>query len=300
MSKEIEISPVGELLVYKKGYTRAFVLDTIEKKKLRGLRIFSVLQDDVLPDLDFLKDYASLEVLDIVSGQDYDFSFLSGMVSLKELSINVYLGNNTIDLGSLTKLTRLAINWRKGVAGIEKCRSLQEIFLIEFKEADLSKIKMLTQLKRLSIKTGSVKNLSGLENLTSLEYILLGNCRSLQSITTVNGLKDLKEVKIELCPKITDLGLLTDLPSLEALEIIDCRTIQSIGFIRNFLSIKYLNLQGTTDVLDGDLTPAKDIPDVVYRHRRHYNIRIGNPRRDAISKETLEKLKRSYGEAKKK
>jgi hypothetical protein len=76
---KIEISPYRNLLVYQKGYTPDFVLETITDKKLKGLRIFAQLKEQRLKSIDFLKEFDFLESLDITSVDDFDFS------SLKEL-----------------------------------------------------------------------------------------------------------------------------------------------------------------------------------------------------------------------
>jgi len=74
MEKEIEISPYGSLLVFKKGYTLQFVKRVISEKNLRGLRIFSFFEER-LDNLDFLNEYSFLEALDITSINDFDFGF---------------------------------------------------------------------------------------------------------------------------------------------------------------------------------------------------------------------------------
>lgn len=84
----IEIAPFGNLLVYKKGYTADYVRDTIMKKKLGGLRIFSVLKEEKVDNVDFLKEYGFLEALDITSMQDFYFGFLHHLKDIKRLSIN--------------------------------------------------------------------------------------------------------------------------------------------------------------------------------------------------------------------
>ena len=77
MDTEIEISPYGSLLVYKKEYSAKDVSTIIKEHKLRGLRIFAQLKDDRLYNLDFLRDFSFLEVLDITSIDDYSFDFLN-------------------------------------------------------------------------------------------------------------------------------------------------------------------------------------------------------------------------------
>ena len=95
MNREIEISQYGSLLVFKQGYTPEFVQTVIHERNLKGLRIFAHLGADRLSNLSFLYEYSFLEALDITSVDDYDFSFLSSLKGLKELSISVE-GKNEI------------------------------------------------------------------------------------------------------------------------------------------------------------------------------------------------------------
>jgi hypothetical protein len=97
-----------------------------------------------------------------------------------------------------------------------------------------------------------------------------------------------------MCPKIEDYDALTNLPNLESLRIVDCKGVPSIKFINNFPALKILSLLGNTDVLDGDMKPAKDIKEVFYNDRKHYNIKIENMENEAQSKRNIDKIKRLF------
>ena len=119
----------------------------------------------------------------------------------------------------------------------------------------------------------------------------MGNCRSLKSVKDLNGLKKLKKIEFNVCSKIEDYHFLTDLPNLECLEFIDCRDIKTIKFIKNFPKLRELALLGNTNVLDSDMRPAKDIEDLCYAPRKHYNIKIETPKYDELRKQNLKKLR---------
>jgi hypothetical protein len=291
MGSKIEISPDGSLLVYKKGYSKEFIIKTIKEKGLWGLRIFAVLNEDRLSDIGFLKDYGFLEALGVTSVNDLDFSSLSALDRLRELTIDVQ-GTNKIDLRNQVNLGSLGLGWRKNIRGIECCKNLKELVVWDYKEPDLLPLQTLDNLEKLEVKTGSIKNLKGLKDLGSLRLIRLGNCRSLKSISDLNGLKNLRLIEIESCTKIQDYESLTDLPALEELRIINSKGIRSIRFIKNFPALKTLCLSGNTNVLDGDMMPASQVGDVISSHRRHYNLKIENSRVDAIIKQNMEFLKR--------
>lgn len=292
MTEDIKISRDGSLLVYKKGYTPAFVAETIRNRNLRGMRIFAHLREDRLQTVDFLREYDFLEALDITSLDDFDFACLSALPQLKELSIDVR-GKNTIDLHNLTNLQSLSITWRKAITGIDRCQKLEEICLVEFKQADLSLIKTLKNLKEVLIKTASIKNLSGLEHLGSLRLLSLGNCRSLRSIVAINGLSNLKRLDIDACSNIADYESLTNLPNLETLRIVDCRGLKSIKFVKQLPALTRLTLSGNTNVLDGDMTPTVGIKEVLSANRKHYNIKIPRCGPVVNMKDILAKLRSS-------
>jgi hypothetical protein len=295
LKKEIEISPYGSLLVYRKGYSLDFVRATIQKKNLKGLRIFAQLKEDKLESLDFLREYTFLEALDITTVDDFDFSFLSELKELKELTIST-VGKNKIDLSSQINLETLAIHWRKGgILGIEKCQNLISLCLIDFKENDFSVISQLLQIKKLVVKTASINTLNGMQNFQFLESLLLGNCRSLKSIEEITHLKELTSLDIELCSKIEDYNFIGSLYNLKSLDINDCKGVNSIKFIQSLHQLQKVALLGTTDILDGDMTPAKNIKEVFYYHRKHYNLKIENKDFDDLRARNMKKIKDLFG-----
>jgi Leucine-rich repeat (LRR) protein len=286
----IEIAPFDNLLVYKKDYTPEIVSRIITEKKLGGLRIFAVLKDDRLESLDFLHGYSFLEKLDITSASDYDFSFLQGLTKLKKLSISTE-GSNEINLANLQDLQYLSIKWRKKIIGLENCTKLSSLTLVEFKEKDLQKITSVKSLVELRIKTGTIESLEGVDKLTNLQSLNIGNCKKLQTIKTISNLPKLKELYLDACPNIKDYEEVTDLPSLETLSLIDCGKVQSLKFIERYPSLEKLSLLGNTIVVDGDLVPARDIRSVEHKHYSHYNVKLENPSYNQNVKNNLEKIK---------
>ncbi|MDP3146605.1 MAG: hypothetical protein Q8N66_14445 [Bacteroidota bacterium] len=291
MSTEIEISPYGNMLIFKKGYTPDFVKETILQRNLDGLRIFDHL--DKLNSLDFLKDYTFLKKLDIDCIDDQEYDFLLCLTNLHDLGIGLSRKEkNVIDLSNLTNLENLSIQWRKGrIKGLENCKRLRSLCLVDFKEENFLPIKELKDLKDLKVKTSLIKTTNGLENLVCLSNVLFGNCKTLKSIAALNGNENLKSIIIDHCSQIEDYTSLTFLPNIESIQIIDCKGVKSIKFIQNLHSLKKLVLLGTTDVLDGDITPAQEVKEVIYRHRKHYNIKIENLENDELIIRNLEKIK---------
>jgi hypothetical protein len=190
--------------------------------------------------------------------------------NLNRLSIFVE-GNNSIDLSCLTNLEHLAIKWRRGkINGLEKCAKLKSLCLVEFEENDLVPISLNVNLQHLQIKTSSIQTLDGICELDLLESILLGNCRALKLVKSLNGKKLLRSLEFEVCSKMADLNQLNELPNLEYLRMTDCGKVESIRFVRNFTLLERLEILGNTNIVDGDLSPSAGIADKFIRPRKLY------------------------------
>ncbi|MGA2296644.1 MAG: leucine-rich repeat protein, partial [FCB group bacterium] len=269
--EKIELARDNKILVYKKGYTPRFIQKIITKKKLDGLFIFDHAYPilERITDFDFLREFSFLEGLAIATMHDANYKFLKYLPLLKYLALNNQGGTESIDLSYQNNLEELAIDWRKNIIGIENCKKIKKLCLIQWKEKDLSFVGNLDNLIELKVKTASIKNLHGLENLKLLENLMFGNCRYLTEIKALNGNTSLKSLEFWSCSKIEDLGSLDNLPNLERLEFIDCKDIKSIKFIKSFPRLNKLCLNGNTSVLDGDLKPALGIKDVWYAPKKH-------------------------------
>ena len=248
--KGVKISRNGSLLVYQNGYEPKFIEQTIEEHNLKGLRIWTDPMPDPPPEIGFLSNCSFLEGLDVTSLIDYDFSFLKDLPNLKRLSVNT-IGKTEINLINQRSLEYLAIEWRKGkIRGLENCKNLSSLGLIDYSEQDLNPIRSVGSLKDLRIKTAGIVSVEGIEELHRLERLLLGNCRKLTSIRSINGLEQLESLEIEACRKISDFDELTNLPKLEHLRLTNCGEIASLAFTDNFPSLERLVINGNTTIAD--------------------------------------------------
>lgn len=286
----IEIAPFDNLLVYKKGYTSEFIYNVIKERKLGGLRIFSILKDDRLDSIEFLEQFNFLEKLDITSSNDFDFSFLLKLPNLRRLSINVQ-GTTEINLSNLLNLEYLSIQYRKSIKGIENCKKLTSLCLIEFKEKDLFKIKDVNSLVELRIKTSSIETLEGIEQLINIEKLSLGNCKKLYYIEQLNNLINLNTLEFDSCPSIQDFNKLIALNKLQTLILNSCGNIQSVGFMQNFSSLAKLSMLGNTNIVDGNLLPLSNIKTLEHSHKKHYNVNLESKSYNENIKSNLNKIK---------
>ncbi len=258
-------------VVFKKHLSPEAVHDYILAHGLAGLSVHDVM--DPIEDLSkALNGYSFLKQLHIHTVKDHDWTFLSSFQNLEFLSIQTD-GKSPIDLTGLSKLVDLSLKWRPQILGLETLLQLQYLGFVEYQDRDLSLLKKLTSLRRLTVKTAKLQSLAGIECIGGMEHLDLGNCKNLQSIHHINGLQKLKRIHLDSCTKIMDYHLLTDLPSLDCLILMDCKEIPSLEFISKFRQLKYIALTGNTRVVDGDLSPLDNIAEVYFSPQKHYNRR---------------------------
>lgn len=237
----IRISEYGNFLIYQKEYTTEFIKETIESRRLNGLRIFADLPSERIENLSFLQEMNFLEGLSLTLYGDLDFSFLQKLENLRCLSI-ICIGEKEIDLSNLIKLEKLSILWRKKIIGLHKCKFLKKLYLEEYHNKDLSDVHASNTLKELMIKSSRIESLNGIRNFPEINKIYIGGCRRLSQIKQINELNSLNELKIIGCKKIIDYEELTNLPNLTKLTLNDCGEIISSEFLLKLWHEKKLNL----------------------------------------------------------
>lgn len=244
MKDSISISPFGSLLVYRAGYTPAFVAKTIQRMQLRGLRVCSLLRDEYLDNLEFLNEYSFLEALDITSMVDHDLSCLRSLTNLRSLSIALD-GQSNIDMSGMSRLKELTLRWRKGrVFGLEKCQQINYVCLIEYMEDDFLPVMSLAQLERLVVKTSTIRTLDGVESFENLHTLELGACRRLRTISMLRQIPKLRRLELSGCPQLDDISAISGMEYLEEVIIADCKRVKDVESFKSLPNPKLLLFQG--------------------------------------------------------
>ncbi len=237
---------------------------------LRGMTIFMQLEDQLLPDLEFLKDFGFLRALRIVSRDDLDLEVLQHLQQLEELAI-ISPGSKSIPIDRLPILRELDICWRPKVLPFQKrLRALQSLTIWEYSEKDLEQISAQRGLRKLVFNDAKIESLKGIENLRNLKHLELGHCRKLASLQGMEHCPNLETLEIDQCPKINDFERLGANRKLKSLELIDCGTVSTIKFITLLPRLNHFKAVGKIKIEDGDITPLRNIPSVRLRPFDHY------------------------------
>ena len=211
-----------------------------------------------LSNLSPLKDMKNLEELSIGSSGISDLSPLSGLTSLKKLDLCNSNISDISALKNLTNLTELKLDNNKitNISYISDLANLQELSFINNKVtvSDLSIFSKFTKLKKLIVNVDdNVKNLDAISNLTSLTDLQIAGSK----ISSLSGLRNL--TKLEYVSifnsgsgtnldgnAITSLDAISNLTGLKTLMIIGFK-ISDLSPLKNLAKLSTLHI----DVADG-------------------------------------------------
>jgi len=218
-------------------------------------------------DLENLKYLTKLEHLSLFAPQITDISFVSEMKDLKFFSIvsqnivnlnllkncedleTLYLyGTNLVNLDNLTgntQLRALDIRWGnpvRDISGLRKLRKLERLSILSPELTDISPIGSLDSLSILEMSCGSVNDISPLIGCKSLIYLSLGESKQVADISQLAELKNLEEIHIYG----TAISDFTPLLSMESLR----KVVASDGQIDSSTLAKLEAKNITIELLD--------------------------------------------------
>ena len=160
-------------------------------------------------DLENLKYLTKLEHLWLHhTPQITDISFVREMKDLKSFSV----GSQNIDNLNLLK----------------NCKKLETLYLFDTNLTNLDILTGNTELRALDIKWGNpVRDISGLRKLGKLERLSISSSE-LTDISPIASLDSLKFLDLS-CDSISDISVLADCKSLKRLSLIDCKQVADIS-----------------------------------------------------------------------
>lgn len=220
---------------------------------------------------EFLDRFKDLKALTIISDEGIDITNLIAVKRpLEELSINRPF-DQKLDLTLFQKLNYLFIHWNKNIIINSEQTSIETLKVNGYKQKEFNELRFLPNLKRLEILSSSIKSLKGVECLTDLEFFGAYYLRGLETLEELSGLKKIKKIEIQNCPKITDLSPFASLLELEELTINNSKEIDSLCPLKGLKKLKKIKLLDNTKVLDGDMSPLIGLEFAAFENRRHYS-----------------------------
>lgn len=198
---------------------------------------------------------------DIIRSGNAENIFVSAWVEFK------------VDLSCFSNLVKARLNNKKR-ENLGTCNNLQELILsqVDKDNDDLSK---LHKLAYLDVSEGDIASLNFLKDKPYMKVLNLHYLSKLKDATGLLYVKDtLEELEIDSCKNIEWKGELAQMTNLRKL-ILGGFKFENIDWITSLSNLEHLSLVDS-NVLSGDISPAKDVAYVGIDNKRHYNYRFND------------------------
>lgn len=174
----------------------------------------------------------------------------------------------TIDLGLFPCLEFLFCRSRHCFSNAQGCRALRTLVVQEWADKDLRQIGG-SGILALSIFSGKLKTLDGIEEIPGLTSLVLSNQRTLRDIRALATASGLESLRLENCNAMA-ISQLPKLPNLRYLGLAGKQTVDNLTILKRFSRLERVLLD--INILDGDLEPLKTYQhSVVLTDRAHYS-----------------------------
>lgn len=143
----------------------------------------------------------------------------------------------------------------------------------------------MKNLKGISLKWSSIRDLECLKQQTNLKHLNIGLSTNIENVKPISSLSTLLTFDSENLKKVDDWNFLSNLTQLEGLGInggmYDRLKIESLDFLKELKNLKYLFLM-STKILDNSLKPIEGL-------KKLENLRLTND----WPEQKLDELKKS-------
>lgn len=223
-------------------------------------------------DLSFFKHCDFIESVTISIYSKVDYLGLNYLKNLKALYLNILCKDSQgIDFSNFPKLQACSFTWNNKMKSVFECSSLEYLSISKFKGKNLQQFAKLQSLEVLRVYQSSIETLIGIESLVKLKHLDLYGNRNLNFINELRNLNKLGILEIEKSKGINNIDAIYYLNSLFKLKLIDLDDVESIRPLQNLQNLKEIHLSGSTNIVDGDLSPCINIPIRYFKNRKHYN-----------------------------
>ena len=212
----MKISLSGNYLVYEKQYSLNDIESLINKHQLNGLSIMSLLSDEIVGSLEFLRDATFLKGLSIVGCDFFDLSSITALKDLVTINLNVFNQSFT-DFSEFKHLKSISLSMQRKKHEICLPDSLVNLYLEEIKDDSLQFLHGGFSLSRLKIKSSSLKRIDIKQAYSNIEYLYLGGISGINEIIadlptsvidlTLDSLRGLKKVSLENMGNLKDIEI---------------------------------------------------------------------------------------------
>lgn len=119
-------------------------------------------------------------------------------------------------------------------------RQLRSVTLRSITLPDLTLLRPLTRLRALALRLGGTKDLSGLTELPSLDYLELWMVKGLSDLAPLSELPRLEYLFLQSLRQVVDLPVMTGLAGLQRLWLEKMKGVSDLSPIRRAPSLRQL------------------------------------------------------------
>lgn len=252
------------------------IVDFIQTNQIKALYL-NYAKGWVGNDFSFLSHVKGIEELSITVSKAEGLDAIESMKSLVELKISGSTHDH-VDFSKLTKLQRCFLSWWKGADSIFDCTALKTLYIDCYKAKNLDSLRGLKELRKLTIGNSPIQDITGLYELSKLEELHLLNCRKLSSFDVIGSLGELKRLYINGSKRLEGLNFLAGLKHLEVLSVCDNGKMASLAPLVELKALKAVAFSGRDTLIeDGDLSVFESLPKLsmlMFQGRRHYSHKL--------------------------
>ena len=261
-----------------KGVWNRDLVDFMREKQIKGLYL-NYAKGFTCDNFDFLLELNELELLNIIYTPVESLAQTEKLENVKSLSISCHW-TDKLDLSGLKHLERCFIGYAKGAESVFYCDSLRYLYIDEFKLKNYEQLKNLSSIEYLTIGNSSFNEPEIFSGLKKLRKLVLLNCRKLDHLNGLGSLEKLEWLTIDGSKKINTIEELSSLKQLKVLQLSNNKEIETLLPIKELTQLKSLSFFGDTVITDGDLSfleTFKSLSLVGFAGRRHYTHKPTRP-----------------------
>ena len=272
----IEPGAYGPRMIMKGSWSAA----ALEAAKSSGIKELELNWGKGWPrrgvDYSFLTALKDLRAIDIGTLGTDDIGPVNELSDLRYLAVETYC-KTELNFAHWPCLEECALEWRPKAASLFEHRGIKKLFINKWNRGrDLTDFSGMTQLESLRLYSPTrLESLRGVESLSRLRWFELARATRLTSLAGIESLADLEHLELHTCRKIRDVSPVGALRRLREFYLRNCGEIESITPLRGLQELEQFLFDESTNVLDGDLSPLKDLPrlnSVAFMERPHYSL----------------------------
>lgn len=227
-------------------------------------------------DFSFLAELPDIEELNILTSTASGLTALESLKRLEDLSLTCAT-KDKVDFTQLSALTSCYLYWWTGAQSIVYCVGLEEAYFDKIKLKDFNALGELKALKKLTLANTPMTSLAFLSELRALRELALLNCKKIDSFEPIASCQGLSRLTISGSKQLATIDFLASQSGLEILDLSDNGDLDDIQVLRHLTDLKAFSFAGSTNVIDGDLSPLEQLPKLamlMFQPRRHYSHKL--------------------------